>query len=339
LVNAANSPILDIVSQLDDAVDFVISGHTHTGYNCLLPNKVGRNIPVTQASAFGRVLTDINLTIDTSTGDVVSATANNIVVDRTNGAIAPNATVAGIVAGYNTLVSPLANQVVGTITADATNSANTAGEMDAGDLIADAQLQATSAPSQGGAVAAFMNACGVRNPGFVKPASATYPYDVTYQDAFTVQPFGNSLVTLTLTAQQLKDFLEQQFTGGGCLLPSGFANTQNAQRVMQISKGFSFSWKASAAPCNKIVDVFLNGTQIVANGVLADPTASYRVTVNNFMATGGDNFTVLTAGTGALGGAQDIDALVAYFAAFKSPNPPYNPADPALGKPRVTRVP
>jgi 5'-nucleotidase len=294
---------------------------------------------VTQASAFGRVLTDINLTIDTSTGDVVSATANNIVVDRTNGAIAPNATVAGIVAGYNTLVSPLANQVIGTITADATNSANAAGEMDAGDLIADAQLQATSAPSLGGAVAAFMNAGGVRSPGFVKPASATYPYNVTYQDAFTVQPFGNSLVTLTLSAQQLKDFLEQQFPGGGCLLPSGFPNNQNAQRVMQISKGFSFSWSASGAPCSKIVDVFLNSSQIVASGALVNPTASYRVTVNNFMATGGDNFTVLTAGTGALGGAQDIDALVAYFAAFKAPNPPYNPADPALGKPRVTKLP
>src|SRR5205085_8473564 len=164
-------------------------------------------------------------------------------------------------------------------------------------LIADAQLKATQPASLGGAVMAFMNAGGVRNPGFAF-AGATFPYDVTYGNAFTVQPFGNSLVTMTLTAQQLKDLLEQQFPG---------CKGQTGQRVMQISNGLKYSWSAAAPACSKIVDVTLTPTDvtvvppavtgapdlIVIGGVVQNPGKAYRVTVNNFMATGGDGFSVL----------------------------------------------
>ena len=83
---------------------------------------------------------------------------------------------------------------------------------------------------------------------------------MTYGEAFTVQPFGNTLVTMTLTAQQLKDFLEQQFAG--CAIPGEPAQT--VDRILQVSKGFKFSWSASAAPCDKIESVSLNGADIVA---------------------------------------------------------------------------
>jgi 5'-nucleotidase len=325
---SALAPLRGIVAGLDDAVDLVISGHTHTGYNCRLPTKNPNHlIPVTQASNYGRVLTDINMTVDNTTGDVTGITANNIVVSRSNTAITPSAQIASIVAGYNTIVSPLANQVLATITGPATNTANTAGEMGAGDLIADAQLAATASAQNGGAVIAFMNAGGVRFPGLI---ANSYPHDVTYGETFTVQPFGNSLVTMTLTAQQIKDVLEQQFPG--CL-------GQSVQRVMQISNGFSYSWSASAAPCHKIVDVTLNGTQLVSSGVVLSPTTTYRIECNNFMSTGGDGFTVFQQGQNQVGGAQDIDALVAYLANFLSPNPPYDPTSPALHRPRITMLP
>ena len=323
-----NSPIKGIVARLDNAVDLVVSGHTHTGYNCLLPNKVGRNIPVTQASAFGRVLSDINMSIDTSNGDVTAVTVNNIIVDRSNPAITPDATVASIVSGYNGLVSPLANQVIGSITSAAPNSANAAGEMLAGDMIADAQFQATQPAQFGGAQLAFMNAGGVRNPGFV---AAAFPHDITYAEAFTVQPFGNSLVTITLTTQQIKDALEQQFVG--CL-------GQTVQRVMQPSNGFKYTWSASAPACSKVTDVSLNGVALVSAGVVLSPSTTYRVTINNFLSTGGDGFGVFTGGTNLLGGAQDIDALVAYLSTnFKFPNPPYDPSAASLNTPRITLVP
>jgi 5'-nucleotidase len=367
--DGSDSDIAKIVARLDNAVDLVISGHTHAAYNCSantvdvksvggtavstprptgLANKVGRLIPVTSASAFGRVLTDIDVTIESTTRDVIAVSATNRLVDRTdvaiNDAIAADPSVKNVVAGYNNLVSPLAGAVIGTITAPLPNTANAAGEMPAGSLIADAQLQATQPAALGGAVIAFMNAGGVRNPGFAV-AGVSYPYNVTYGDAFTVQPFGNSLVTLTLTATQLKNLLEQQFVG---------CQGQTAQRIMQVSNGLSYSWSLSAAPCAKIVDVVLTPTDvtvtppvttgapefIVAGGVVQNPNKTYRVTVNNFMATGGDGFGVLLGATNALGGAQDIDALTAYLnAGYKAPNAPYDPTLPALKIPRITRLP
>ena len=338
LQDPTTSPIKGIVSRLDDAVDLVVSGHTHTGFICQLPNKIGRNIPVTQAGALGRVLTNIDMTLDNSTGHVTGIVANNVTVDRTDASVTADAAIAGIVAGYNTLVSPLANRIIGTITAPLPNTANAAGEMEAGDLIADAQLAATQPAQFGGAEIALMNAGGVRNPGF-NTSGATYPHDVTYQEAFTVQPFGNSLVTMTLSAQQLKDVLEQQFPGANCVLPSGAVNVQTVQRVMQPSSGLNYSWSATGSPCAKVVNVSVNGTQIVSNGTVLNPSATFRVTVNNFMATGGDNFTVLTQGLNPLGGAQDIDALLAYMANFKAPNAPYNPTAASLNKPRIIKLP
>jgi 5'-nucleotidase len=362
------SEIEKIVNRLDDAVDLVVSAHTHAAYNCSantvdvkkvngaavstprptgLPNKVGRLVPVTSASAFGRIVTDIDVTLDPKTHNVTAVAPTNRLVDRTdpaiNLAIASDPTVRNIVQGYSALVSPLANAVVGTIATALPSSANAAGEMPAGSLIADAQLMATQPASLGGAQIAFMNAGGVRSPGFVSAAS-TYPYALTYGDAFTVQPFGNSLVTMTLTATQLKSLLEQQFSG---------CNGQVANRVMQVSNGLKYSWSAAAPACSKIVDVAFTPTDvtvtppvatgapqiIVSNGVVQNPGKTYRVTVNNFMATGGDGFTTLIGGTNIQGGAQDIDALVAYLAAYKSPAAAYDPSLPAMGIPRVTLLP
>lgn len=367
--DGTDSDIANIVKRLDDGVDLVISGHTHAAYNCSantvdvrnvngvaastprptgLPNRQGRPVPVTSASAFGRILTDIDLTLHPRSHKVLAVSATNRLVDRTdvaiNNAIAADPSVKNIVDGYNALVSPLANQVIGSVTAALPNSANAAGEMPAGSLIADAQLQATQPAALGGAVMAFMNAGGVRSPGFVS-ATGTYPSNVSYGNAFTVQPFGNSLVTVTLTAQQLKDFLEQQFVG---------CKGQTAQRVMQVSNGLKYSWSAAAPACSKVVNVVLTPTDvtvtppavigapdnIVVNGVVQNPSKTYRVTVNNFMATGGDGFTVLLGGTSTLGGAQDIDALTAYLSGgYKAPKPAYDPTLPALAIPRITVLP
>jgi 5'-nucleotidase len=368
--DGSDSDIRAIVKRLDNAVDLVISGHTHAAYNCSantidvrgttltnavttarptgMPNKVGRLVPVTSSSAFGRVLTEVDLTIDPNTRDITAVSPHNVLIDRTdvaiNSDIANNPGVKNVVGAYKAAVSPLANAVIATITASMTNTANAAGEMEAGDLIADAQLAATQPANLGGAVMAFMNAGGVRSPGFVSAANA-YPYNLTYGDAFTVQPFGNSLVTLTLTAQQLKDVLEQQF--------ANCKGQGTANRIMQTASGLKYSWSATGTCGTRITDVSFTPTDvtvvphqvvgpvdpIVVAGVVQNPSKTYRVTVNNFMATGGDGFGVFVGGTNVLGGAQDIDALTAYLAGFKSPLPAYDPTAAALAKPRVTRLP
>ena len=339
--NLAASPIVGIVKQLNNAVDLVISGHTHAAYNCMLPNAAGRNISVTSASAFGRVLTDIDVTIDPATSDITKAVATNRLVVRNDPAITADAVVAKIVAAYKGLVSPLANSIIGAITADLPNSrTDGACNMPAGSLIADSQLAATQPASFGGAVVAFMNGGGVRSPGFTFASSAAGEGDgnVTYGEAFTVQPFGNSLVTLSLTTKDIKDLLEEQFAG--CL-----GQSATSTRFALPSAGFKYTWDGAQACGARISNVTLNtggGIETLVNttGTVQNPTKTYRVTVNNFMADGGDGYSTLLKGTNRIGGAQDIDALTAYLANFKAPKAPFalgsNVAD--AGTPRINRV-
>ncbi|MEN3353845.1 MAG: 5-nucleotidase [Betaproteobacteria bacterium] len=335
----AGSPIQAIVNRLDNAVDAVISGHTHAAYNCQLPNVNNRLIPVTSASAFGRVLTSLDIVIDTRTRDVKETIATNSLISRADATVTPNTQIKSIVDGYNALVSPIANQVTGSITADLSSSAiDGACNMPAGDVIADAQLQATVPATFGSAVIAFMNRGGVRNPGFTFASSpaAEGNGNVTYGEAFTVQPFGNSLVTMTLTALDIKNVLEEQFAGCRGQSPT-------ATRIMLPSAGFSYTWDGSKACDQRISNVKLTAgglTEVLVdgNGTVLIPLKPYRVTVNNFMATGGDGYNTFLNGKDPLGGAQDIDALVAYLASFKAPNPPYDPGNPAFGKPRINRV-
>jgi 5'-nucleotidase len=321
----AGSALAGIVAQLDDTVDLVISGHTHAAYICRLPNASGRLIPVTSASAFGRVLTDIDLRIDPARRDIVSVAATNRLVDRSQAGVAADADVLRIVSGYNALVAPLAGQVIGSIAVELPNNASDAAcNMLAGELIADAQLAATAAPQFGGAVIAFMNRGGVRTPGFTfKQRQGEGDGNVTYGEIFTTQPFGNSLVTLTLTAQDIKDVLEQQFAG--CL-----GQSTSATRIMLPSSGFKYRWDGARACGSRISDVTLRRdgrteALVDAGGKVLDPGKALRVTVNSFMAAGGDSFSVFTKGQAAVGGAQDLDALVAHLARFKSPQPAYAP--------------
>ena len=304
-----SGPVFDIVNALDDEVDVVISGHTHQAYDCSIDGKL-----VTSASSFGRLVTDIDLTIDRTTGEVTSMAANNVIVTRD---VAADAAETALIARYNVIAAPLANRVIGSITGDITRTATTAGESALGDVIADAQLEATAPAGFGEAVVAFMNPGGIRaDMIFGQISGGELPGEITYGESFTVQPFGNSLVTMTLTGAQIETLLEQQFAGCGAA----------SNRILQVSDGFSYTWVTSALPCDKV-----DPTTIKINGVTVGPTASYRVTVNSFLADGGDSFPVLVQGTNRLGGAVDTDALEAYFVA-NSPVAP-GPQD------RITRLP
>lgn len=305
--------ILPIVDQLDPAIDVVISGHTHNAYIC---RRNGRLL--TSAGAFGRVVTDIDLSLDRNTGAVLSSAARNIaIVNDTLPNPAPvayptlsrDAAETALVTRYNNQVAPLANRVVGTITADITRVTNAAGESALGDVIADAQLAATAPLPFGGAVVALMNPGGIRTDLlFAQISGGEQPGEVTYGESFTVQPFGNSLVTMSLTGAQLKTALEQQFDNP----------TVGQSRILQISNSLRYSYDAAQPVGSKVIAGSLR-----INGVVVDPSQSYRVTVNSFLATGGDRFFVLADGINRLGGAVDIDAQTDYFTANNplSPGP------------------
>jgi 5'-nucleotidase len=293
--------IVDIVDRTSKAVDLFITGHTHSAYNCVIDGR-----PVTSASSFGRLLTDIDLKLDRHSKDVVEVAANNVIVTQN---VFKADDITQLIDRYTAIAAPLRDRVIGRASADITRTPDDSGENAAGNLIADAQLAATSAAGTGAAVAAFMNPGGVR--------SDIAAGDVTFGEAFTVQPFGNSLVTVTLTGAQLLEVLKQQWC------------SQDAARVLLPSAGVHYSYSTSAAaalvgqPCAGAANPV---TGLTIGGAAVNPAASYRVTVNSFLADGGDKFTVLRDGTDRLGGSVDTDALEAYLAPSLTGTPIAPPA-------------
>jgi 5'-nucleotidase len=326
--NLAGSAIAEIASRLDPSIKVIVSAHTHAEYRCTI-TAGGVTRLITSASSFGRVLSDITLTVNPSTGELVSAGAENIIVE--NALNAPPAAriadtskedsqVQAVVNQYVTASAPLANKVIGKIQGDLTRTGSAFGESQLGDVIADAQFAATQPANLGDAKVAFMNPGGIRNDLLFNAISSggEAPGEVTYGEAFSVQPFGNSLVTKTMTGDMIHRLLEQQFPGCG---------GQTTKRILQISASFSYEQSEAAATCaDKIGRMWVNGT-------LVNPGDSFRVTMNNFLAFGGDGFTVFNEGTNALGGAQDIDAFVAYFAANAPGGIPVPPLNRIVAKP------
>jgi 5'-nucleotidase len=320
--NFTGPELLDIVNRLHSEVDVVLSAHTHDPYICRQQgtNLVGLSSAptgrlVTSASSFGRLITKIELTIDRRTDDVVSSTAANHVVTQT---VAKDAVVTSILAHYKTFADPIANRVVGRISADIRSSRSPggfqspSGEQEMGEVIADAQREATRIPHHGGSVVAFMNPGGVRGHLLFNDISGggEQPGEVTYGEIFTVQPFGNSLVVKTCTGAQIEALLEQQFVVNRILLPSA---------------GFTYTWDAAKAVGDRV-----DPSTIKIDGVTLNRSQGYRVTMNSFLADGGDGFSVFTQCTNPLGGEVDVDALGRYIGE-KSPVAP-----PPLN--RITRL-
>ena len=305
--NGLGGPIVDIAEGMDDAIDVVVSGHTHQAYNCRIDGKL-----VTSAGSFGRLVTDIDLQIDRRTGDVIRATveAENVVVTRD---VARDPAQTALIARYREALGPIAGQVVGTTAAALTRSQETLfdavrGESALGNVIADAQLAATR---DVGAVAAFMNPGGVR--------ADLDAGEVTYEEAFTVQPFANNLVTLDLTGAQLQCLLEQQLQVGRTLHPSA-----SVGYVVDLA---GTTAAAGADPCT---GTRVRDETVTIGGVAVTPTSTYRITVNSFLAGGGDQFSVLRGGTNAVTGMIDLDAFTAHLGRT-SPVPA-----PALDRIRTT---
>jgi 5'-nucleotidase len=296
-----SGPIVDIVKKFDRAVDVVVSGHTHQAYVCDIDGRL-----VTSGDKYGTIVTAIDVKLDPVSRDVVSAKASNTIVRTAT--LAKNPEQTALLESYDKVAAPIANRPAGSITETLSRVPNNAGESPLGDIIADAQLVATSAAASGGAVIAFTNPGGIRIDIARKDEGA-----VTYADLFASQPFRNQLVTLTLTGKQIKDMLEQQWLD------------PKRPRILQVSKGFAYAWDNSKPNGERILP-----ERMSLNGAPIDPAANYRVTVNNFLSVGGDGFTVLKDATAQQISVYDIDALHAYFQA----NSPIGPG----AANRITRV-
>ena len=300
-----SGPILDINAGVTAEVDVLMTGHTHNAYVCQLPDPEGVNRLVTSAGDWGRVLTELNLTVDRRTGDVVreaSGATNHVVVADETAAV--NAEVADIVDYWVAQAAVVAGDVVGSVTEDilGDSSGDRGIETPMADLVADSILWGTQ---DAGAQISFMNVGGVRDSFYYDEISASeQPGEITYSEAYDVAPFGNLLVTLDLTGADIEAILNQQYNEG------------RSRKVLAlgVSEGFTYSWDSTT---NSVVP-----GSMMLDGVAIDPAATYKVSTLNFLAEGGDGFTAFGNATATVGGPEDLANLVNYLRAHSPVSPP-----------------
>ncbi|MEY8347644.1 5'-nucleotidase C-terminal domain-containing protein [Bacillus cereus] len=276
-----NGDLVRLANDTDPEVDVIFGGHSHTYVNGTVNNKL-----VVQANSYGMAFADVDVKIDRKTKDIVEKKAE--VVTTYHEGIKPDQQVKKKMDQYQEKIAPLVNQVVGKSTAPIDRKQNAAGESTLGNLVADAQRATMNTQI------ALMNPGGIRND--------LDAGDITWGELYGIQPFGNQLIKINLTGQDIRDILNQQWQ-------------KDKTRMLQIS-GIQYTWDANKADGEKITNIHLtNGEELVAS-------KTYSVVANAFLASGGDGFVSFKNGKDAETGPNDFEALVDYVKQVKEPIQP-----------------
>ncbi len=286
-----SGPILEIAGRLDPSIQTIVSGHTHHAYACEIDRGGSRRM-LTSAGRYGYFVSDIRMTFDPLGERLMGQRAVNVPVLPDRFAADAGSGFAG--RSLRRRSSSGSSESGRQARRSRRGFGNRRMQSPVANLIADAQLAATRAPGRGGARISFINATGVRTNLVPGPQG-----EVTYGQIFALQPFGNNLVVKTLNGAQLKAVLEQQFG-----VRDGVIRVKS---LLVPSAGFRFGYDLERPEGQRVLWMTLDGKPI-------DPAARYRVTVNNFLSSGGDGFSAFNGGTDAFDAGLDLDALEAWLA-------------------------
>ncbi|MFT4264052.1 MAG: Ig-like domain repeat protein [Nocardioides sp.] len=324
-IPSAGTAFSTIVNGVNDDVDAILSGHTHLEYSCsyAVDGWSGKAItkrPVMQAGSYGMALDQLVYSFDSS-DEPVTVVANNVGV---KGAVGTNfnypqdADVKAIVDQAKAASEEIGATVLGKMSGPlyrsklADNTDNRGGESTLGNQVAEIQRWATADSQHGSAEIAFMNPGGLRaDAAGTKNGDA---YDLTYREAADVQPFANELVNMKLTGAQIKKVLEEQWQRdvNGNIPARPFLK-------LGISKGFTYTYTEAQDPAKPTGATLGTVTAMWLNGEPIDLNTTYSVTVNSFLATGGDNFWELANGADPEDTElSDLEAQVAYMAQYET---------------------
>jgi 5'-nucleotidase len=303
-----SGPITSIADGIDPVVAAIHSAHTHVAYNCV---RGGR--PLTQAASYGRIISQINLSIDTAAHKVLSSTATNVAVTRD---ITPDPAVDGLVSRYATDVAAVAEAQVGQISADILNATGPNGEAPVGDVIADGMLAYAAAQGHPADVA-FINIGGIRDSLFYAPYYSEQPGDITFEKAQAVQPFGDVVEVMQCLGSDIIAVTQQNV----------FVQSGGGTKILQVSNGFTYSWAASKADMNG--STAADPATFMLGGTAINPQTMYNVVTVDFLQGGGDSYTAFKNCTNPIKLGVDLNAFTAYLTANESP---------ALAPPAANRI-
>lgn len=305
----------DLIRGVLGKVDAVVSGHTHLQYDLEIPVPgTDEVMPLIQGGQYGEAYGHLELTVDPVSKELLSITAG---VKPLVGAAQPDPQIAAIVADAVAFAAVAGNRSLGSITDDFLRGIDFTGQNGAvnenrgaesalGNVVADAQLWATR---DLGTEVALMNPGGLRaNLVFAASGELDPAGNLTFREAANVQPFANTLFTMTLTGAQLRSVLEQQWQPAGSSRPF---------LKLGVSSTFQYTYDPARAAGERIGTMLLNGVPVAED-------QQVRVVANSFLAAGGDNFATLAQGTQrADSGRIDLQAFVDYVGAFSPISPDF----------------
>lgn len=317
-----------IVEDTAASVDVIFNGHTHKPYSWLAPAPAGSDQdvrPIVQSGQYGENISQVVVSIDPATGAATFPTVQNVA--RTT-APAPDLIAAyPRVAEVNTITNAALEQAavigrepLGEITGDIT-TAFVGGERDdrgsastMGTLVGNMLRDQLSSELRGGADIGITNPGGLRDEFYYEAAEGeTEDGIVTVGEAAAVLPFANNLWTVTLTGEQLKVVLEQQWqrTSAGTV-PS------RAYLQLGFSDNLEYTYDSTLPEGSRITGIWIDGE-------LVSPTDAFRVAAPSFLISGGDNFRGFTAGSNATdSGLVDSEAFEAYIEAQSPISPDFS---------------
>ncbi|PLR95153.1 bifunctional metallophosphatase/5'-nucleotidase [Bacillus sp. T33-2] len=272
-----NGEIVDIANKVDDEVDIIFGAHNHAYLNSVVDGKL-----LVQAYSAGTAFADVDLVIDSVTGDIVQKHAEIIVTYQDS--MEPDRTMTDMIAAYQDDVSDTINRPIGYTGTELSREQNEAGESDLGTVVADSMRKQMDTDF------AFIESAGIRADIDVGP--------VTWGELFTVLPFENNLVKITMSGSQVRDVLNQQWSP--------------KKRMLQIS-GLKYTWSNDLPAGQKVVDIYL------PDGEKIQPEEEYSVTVNSFLAAGKDDFSAFSNSKIQDTGPVDLDALISYIKTHTGP--------------------